>query len=521
MGEASRLIGRSAAGAGRATVRAGRGTGRATVRAGRGAANGTQWVGRATRRLTYAQGAGRTGLGQLIELTAAQSAGDALVTAALAGTLFKLPVNEARGQVALYLLITMIPFVVVAPFVGPVLDRFRSGRRFVMAGTLFGRGLLCFAMAAAIIPGDVFTIFPGALAVLVLSKAYSVSRAAIMPNVLPADIALVTANARVALFALVTAGVAVPIGAGASAWLGAEWVLRGATVVFLFQGVLAVRLPRHVDSPDLDLEEEGGERPPRWRTMFNVGPVVAEAMQANVAIRLYSGFLLFYLLFLVQDGKLPGLAPAVTIGALAVAAGVGGLAGTAVASWVRTRSPQIIVLSTLALSAVTTVVAAVVFTLWTAVAVALVASFAQGLGKLALDAIVQREIGEEVRSSTFGVVEAFLQIAWVIGGLAGLWLSLFAGGSAGLAVMAAALGGSLGWLLLRRRRRSDARDARVEAARAAGPRAGSDAGTAPDDRPAAPRERPWPDPPGTTTAVVRRDDPPAEKRTKPLTNPHG
>lgn len=523
VGETSRLIGRSAAGAGRATARAGRSTGRATVRAGRGAASGTRRLGRAARRLTHAQGAGRTGLGQLIELTATQSAGDALVTAALAGTLFKLPVNEARGQVALYLLITMIPFVVVAPFVGPVLDRFRSGRRFVMAGTLFGRGLLCFAMAAAIVPDDVLTIFPAALAVLVLSKAYSVSRAAITPNVLPADISLVTANARTALFSLVTAGVALPVGAGVSAWLGAEWVLRGATAVFLLQGVLAVRLPRHVDSPDLEELEEEGERPPRWRTLLNVGPVVAEAMKANVAIRLYSGFLLFYLLFLVQDGKLPGLAPTVTIGVLAVAAGAGGLAGTAVASWVRSRSPQLIVLFTLALSAVTTVVAAIVFNLWSVVAVALVSAFAQGLGKLALDAIVQREIGEEVRSSTFGVVEAFLQVAWVLGGLAGLLLSLFADGPAGLAVMAAALGGSLGWLLVRRRAVVRARDARVEAARTAA----SDGSGDPEDpadldgRSPAPRERHRPEPAGTTTAVVRREDPPTERRTKPLTNPHG
>ncbi|MFD0889546.1 MFS transporter, partial [Streptosporangium algeriense] len=413
------------------------------------------------RRLTHAQGADRTGLGQLIELTALESAGDALVTAALAGTLFKLPVNEARGQVALYLLITMIPFVVVAPFVGPVLDRFRSGRRFVMAGTLFGRGLLCFAMAAAVVPGDVFTIFPAALAVLVLSKAYSVSRAAIMPNVLPADIALVTANARVALFALVTAGVAVPVGAGVSAWLGAEWTLRAALVLFLLLGVLAVRLPRHVDSPDLDgldegldgdPDEEGQARPARWRTLLNVGPVVTEAMAANVAVRLYSGFLLFYLLFLVQDKNLPGLAPPVTIGLLAVAAGVGGLTGTAVASWTRGRSPQVIVLLTLALALVTTIVTAVFFTLWAAVAVALVAAFAQGLGKLALDAIVQREIGEEVRSSTFGVVEAFLQVSWVAGGLVGLLLSLFTDGPAGLTVMAVVLAGALGWLLVRRRR---------------------------------------------------------------------
>ncbi|MGC5015968.1 MFS transporter [Streptosporangium sp. DT93] len=528
-GEASRQVGRSVSAAGRASVRAGRGTGRTAARAGRGAVGGTRRAGRAARRLTHAQGADRTGLGQLIELTAAHSAGDALVTAALAGTLFKLPVNEARGQVALYLLITMIPFVVVAPFVGPVLDRFRSGRRFVMAGTLFGRGLLCFAMAAAIVPGDVFTIFPAALAVLVLSKAYNVSRAAIMPSVLPADIALVTANARVALFALVAAGVAVPIGAGASAWLGAEWVLRGATVLFLLQGVLAVRLPRHVDSPDLEgLDEEGGDRPHRWRTMLNVGPVVAEAMYANVAVRVYSGFLLFYLLFLVQDRNLPGLPPTVAVAVLAVAAGAGGLAGTAVASWVRNHSPQVIVLATLAVTTAITVLAAVVFQMWSAVAVALVAAFAQGLGKLALDAIVQREIGEEVRSSTFGVVEAFLQIAWVLGGLVGLWLSLFASGSAGLAAMAAVLAGSLGWLLFRRRGRVRDVEARVEAARGTSPAASpapDDArtgnGSAHSGRSAHTDAWGRPRPAGTTTVVARHADPPTEKRTRPLTNPHG
>ncbi|GAA3442526.1 hypothetical protein Pve01_21530 [Planomonospora venezuelensis] len=525
--DASRRFGRAAAEAGRATVRAGRSTGRAAAqagkstgraaaRAGRGVAGATRGAGRATRRLTHAQGAGRTGLGQLIELTAAHSAGDALVTAALAGTLFKLPVNEARGQVALYLLITMIPFVVVAPFVGPVLDRFRSGRRFVMAGTLFGRGLLCFAMAAAVVSEDAFTIFPAALAVLVLSKAYNVSRAAIMPSVLPADIALVTANARVALFALVSAGIAVPAGAGASAWLGAEWVLRAAMLLFLLQGVLAVRLPRHVDSPDLEELQEDDERPPRWRTMLNVGPVVAESMLANVAIRLYSGFLLFYLLFLVQEKKVPGLPTAVTIGVLALAAGAGGLAGAGVASWVRNHSPQVIVLATLALSGAATAVAAAVFSLWTAVAVALVAAFAQGLGKLALDAIVQREIGEEVRSSTFGVVEAFLQIAWVGGGLVGLLLSLFAAGPGGLAAMAAVLAVSLGWLLLRRRARIRERDARVAAARAAAPRRAPAAPGA-ESGAARPESRNG----GTTTTVVRRGDPPAEKRTKPLTNPHG
>ncbi|WP_370024256.1 MFS transporter [Planotetraspora sp. GP83] len=417
--------------------------------------------GRATRRLSHAQGADRTGLGRLIELTATHSAGDALITVSLAGALlFRLPVGQARGQVALYLLITMVPFAVVAPFVGPVLDRFRSGRRYIMAGTLLARGLLCWGMAGAVHSSDALTLFPSALAVLVLSKAYNVSRAAIMPSVLPADIPLVTANARVALFALISAGAGAGVASGLAALIGPDWVLRATMPLFLAAGVFAVRLPRHVDTPDLELDtpdpEAAAELPPRWRTFFTVGPVVAEAMAANAAIRVQGGFLVFFLLFLVQDRHLNGLDPTVALAVLAAAAGGGGLAGAAVASWTRSRSPHLTVLATLALATVTTIAAAFVFTLWTAVVVALVGAFAQGLGKLALDAIVQREIGEEVRSSTFGVVETLLQIAWVFGGLLGLVMSLFTTGSAGLAVISAGLVACLGWLFALRRRRLEA-----------------------------------------------------------------
>ncbi|WP_245655824.1 MFS transporter [Microtetraspora fusca] len=565
--DASRRAGRSVAHAGRKIGQGSRSLGRATRR-----------LGQATRRLTHAQGAGRTGLGRLIELTSTHSAGDALVTVALAGALFfKLPVGQARGQVALYLLVTMIPFAVVAPFVGPVLDRFRSGRRYVMAGTLFARGLLCWGMAAAIRPSDALTLFPAALAVLVLSKAYNVSRAAIMPSVLPADITLVAANARVALFALVAAGAAAGVSTGLTALLGAEWVLRATTALFLVAGVAAVRLPRHVDSPDLDADlapdahddpdapddpsapdspddpydapdgpagadrgpsEHGQGGPQRKarprllrRELLQFGPVVGESMWANTAIRVQAGFLVFFLLFLVQDGNIPGLAPHVTLGLLAVAAGGGGFLGAAVASWTRSRSPQVIVLGTLVLATVATVVTAVFFTLWTAVLVALVAAFAQGLGKLALDAIVQREIAEEVRSSTFGITEALLQIAWVFGGLAGLVMSLSAHGPAGLAVVSAALAATFVWLLIRRRRRLATAARRVpepagtppaepdgEAATAGGQ---GDGATIPQDD-ETPQDPVWtPHEDSDITPVVPREPlRPRRDDTKPLTNPY-
>ncbi|MEQ4717398.1 MFS transporter [Nonomuraea sp. B19D2] len=470
--EVSRRVARGVADAGRATARASRATASGTARASRATAKGARKVGKATRRLTYANGADRTGLGRLIELSAGNSASDALVTVALASTVFfGVPVGEARGSVALYLVITMLPFALLAPFVGPILDRFRSGRRYVMAGTLFGRGLLCFAMAAAVGPGDLPTLFIGALGVLVLSKAFNVSRAAIMPSVLPADITLVSANARVALFTLVSAGIAVPIGAGLTAWLGSAMVLRVAMVGFLLLGVVAVRLPRHIDSPDL--EEEGAA--PRWRTLLKVGPAVAEAVWANVALRVFSGFLLFFLLFLVQDRAVPWLAAGAqdpffdipkTIALLAAAAGLGGLVGAAVANWTRNHAPQVIVLVTLAVTVVTSIVSAIFFGLWTALAISLVTAFAQELGKLALDAIVQREIGEEVRSSTFGVVEAVLQLAWVFGGLVGLVLSLSQSSLAGLVTLAVALTAALGWLLISRRKRVRATDAKLHRERA-------------------------------------------------------
>src|SRR5438874_10116584 len=75
-------------------------------------------------------------------------AGDTLVTVALAGSLFfSISPHAARGRVALYLVLTMAPFAVVAPLLGGVLDRSRSGRRAVVVVCCAGRTVVCFLMA--------------------------------------------------------------------------------------------------------------------------------------------------------------------------------------------------------------------------------------------------------------------------------------------------------------------------------------------------------------------------------------
>ena len=98
---------------------------------------------RGIRRATHAHGAGESGLGKLIELHAVNGAGDMMITVALASTVFfSVPTDEARGRVALYLGITMAPFALLAPVIGPLLDRLPHGRRAAMAGAMLARALL-------------------------------------------------------------------------------------------------------------------------------------------------------------------------------------------------------------------------------------------------------------------------------------------------------------------------------------------------------------------------------------------
>ena len=70
------------------TQRAARTAGSAARPAARTGGSAARWTGRVIHRSTRASGAGRTGLAELIELTAVSSAGDAFIAVALAGTLF-------------------------------------------------------------------------------------------------------------------------------------------------------------------------------------------------------------------------------------------------------------------------------------------------------------------------------------------------------------------------------------------------------------------------------------------------
>ena len=511
-------------------------TGSAARATGGALRSGTRRTGGLVHRVTSAQGAGRTGLSTLIELTAAAGAGDAFVAVSLAGTIFfNTSLDQARGKVVLFLVVTMAPFAVLAPFIGPALDRVQQGRKYLLAGTLLARGLLCYAMSAAV--SNPITLLPAAFGVLVLQKAYGVVRASVAPRLLPEQITLVRANARSQLIAVITATLAAGLAAGIQVIGGAAWVLRVGMLIYLAAMVPALRLPDQVDSPPVTVPvpvaEAGpaarlaapptsGGRPPRgtdrrtaaqrdflpngpgryprapdsdpwhgsaefepagdggtrpydepaaalppgspaasgprttgsgrWRTLGRVGPVVAEAMTGNAVLRAFSGFTLFFFVFLLQSERF-GVSKHVALAALAVAVAGGSIVAMGIGSWLRSRSPQLIMFSVLTVAPAVAAASAWFFGLPAVIAVAFAAILCASLAKLAQDSIVQREIGDEIRSSTFAVSETLNQVANVAGGLLGVLVSMLDNGPVGLAIAAALLTAALVLMVVRRRRR--------------------------------------------------------------------
>ncbi|WP_166021703.1 MFS transporter [Streptomyces chilikensis] len=420
---------------------------------GRALKSPVRTVGRLIRRATHAHGAGESGLGKLIELHAVNGAGDVLITVALASTVFfSVPTDEARGRVAMYLAITMAPFALLAPVIGPLVDRVPYGRRAAMASAMGARAVLALVLTGAVVGGGI-QLYPAALGVLMCSKAYGVVRSAVVPRLLPRRFSLVKANSRVTLGGLVATGVAAPVGAGLHQ-LGPRWPLYAACAVFVAGTLLSLSLPKKVDSAKgeesallaADPDHLHGPHRRTWGdrprlALRTVGTSVTHGLAVNASQRVLSGFLLFFLAFLLREHPMSGQSAAVSMGIVAVSAGTGNALGTAVGAWVRSRPPERIIVTVVAAVVVAAALAAAFFGAAMVAVLAGVAGFAQALSKLSLDAMIQRDVPEQVRTSAFARSETTLQMAWVVGGAIGISLPLV--GPLGLGVAAALVGA--GW----------------------------------------------------------------------------
>ena len=406
----------------------------------RGSLRGSAWATRRVGDVRARGAANEVGMVRLFDLHAISCAGDTLIAIGLAGTIFfNVPLGEARSKVALYLLITMVPFALLAPVAGPLLDHFRHGRRYALAVTMLGRAFLAYVIAGNLLG---WGLYPAAFGVLALSRAYGVARSAAVPRLLPEGIGLSQAGARASVYGTFAGAVVAPIGLAAF-WFGPQWPLRVASLIFLVGVVISLRLPPRADSDP----PEAVPRP--FRTMLRLrrgedrplsGRLVIATLVGSASFRCLYGFLLLYFAFAVKAGALSTIFFGRDIGSQGAVALVGGalavgtFLATAVGTRLRIRRPTALQSSGLTITAGVAVLTAIFFTLPMVALLSLVASIFSGISKLAVDASIQERVPERLRASAFAHSETVLMIAWVVGGAVGI---IPLNGRLGVSIMAA------------------------------------------------------------------------------------
>lgn len=381
------------------------------------------------RRVFHADGADRSGLAQLSYVTVANFACDAILAVALANTLFfSAATAESRGNVALYLLVTVAPFALIAPVIGPALDRLRSGRRLTVSLTFTLRAVLAVILALNF---DSWLLYPLALGMLVLSKTFGVVKASITPHVLPPALDLVRTNSRLTVLGHVCGSVIAGAAAGLVAWAwdsnAALWLLAAVALVTAY---VAMTIPARAEASG---EEEsatltlghgrsliGGLKEVLTRPL---GRHVLADLWAVSMVRFMTGFLTLFLAFVAKAHEGASATEQATILAIAGAAGgIGTFVGNAAGARLSLGRPGRITTTASGAALAAAVAAAFLGTIWAAAVLALVAAVCSALGKVALDSSIQTDIPDSARSSAFGRSETALQLAWVTGGALGVLL---------------------------------------------------------------------------------------------------
>lgn len=385
----------------------------------------------AFQRAAKADGAEKSGLTSLTYAVMLNYASDAAMAVALANTLFfAASSGESRGKVALYLLITIAPFALVAPVIGPALDRIQRGRRLAMCIASAGQVLMCVLMALNF---DSWILYPAALGKMVLSKSFMVLKAAVTPRVLPPEITLSKTNARLTVFGLAAGGAFGAVAAGFNSLLGSSAALWYTAVICGLGAFQAMRIPSWVEVTEgevpaslTDHHPTAADGKPAKPKRTPMGHHTTVALWGNGSIRLLTGFLMMFAAFAVKEqteaGDYSPFVQLIMLGVIGAAAGAGGFIGNAIGSRMQFGKPDQVILVCVAAALTSTVLAAAASGLATAAIVGLVGATASALAKNSLDAVIQQDMPEESRASAFGRSETVLQLAWVFGGAVGLLL---------------------------------------------------------------------------------------------------
>jgi MFS family permease len=445
--------------------------------------------------------------GRLALVQSLSSAGDAMVAVALANSVFfNVSEKAAQSDVALSLALTVAPFAVVGPLLGPLVERVRGGRRAIALAAALGRAGCCFFMAFWV---HSLVLFPIAFFSLVFSKLWLVTKAALVPGTVDRQEQLVQANSKLSVGGSVAGMVAGTAGVGLLNLVGAAGLLRFDILVYLGCAIGAARLtsarrpgpvlasrtgsppvdqtsgpltappplagpppaadpfapPALTPVPPSSLPPTAGPppysgaqpalppAPPRVPPEPRRGGLPPGGLQlaavATAALRGSVGFVTFLLVFTFRHHG----AALIWYGLALGASQVGNVTGALVAPRLRQRAPEEWMLtgSSVVVGGASLVAGIVHWGTHWPVAVLLAGGIglAAGSGKVAFDSMVQRDVPSRIRARSFARFESGFQLAWALGSLLAVLvpMTLAAGfiaiGAVGLVGALAFAGGSI------------------------------------------------------------------------------
>jgi MFS family permease len=353
--------------------------------------------------------------------------GDGVFSAGLGTAVLFNPEREGDPvAVALGLTVLVLPYSLLGPFAGALLDRWDRRQVLVLANLLRGTFVLATAVLVATGMPSVL-LYVGALAVTGVSRFVNAGLSAALPHLVRTE-NLVEANS---LATTIGAGVAV-FGSGCAIGLrtvfGDGNVGSGLTTGVAVFGSLVAALvaarfargglgPDEVDEPAQPMVAvarglvDGGRA--AWRApTVTAGFVALTAHRVAFAISTLLALLLYRGAFTDQGFLRAGVAG---LGQALAAGAVGVVLAAVITPFLVTRvgRPATVRIA-LVVAGVGQLALGVPMVLATVLAAAFVLSLAGQVVKLCLDAEVQREIGDETRGRVFALYDTVFNLSYVV-----------------------------------------------------------------------------------------------------------
>lgn len=309
----------------------------------------------------------------------------------------------------LFLAVSLAPFAIVAPFIGPVIDKIPGGRRI----TVFIVAVLrCVTVLLMVSRLNSVSLFALAFVSLVLARTYSVSKTAIVPTLVINDEQLVSANSKLGLLSGAM-GFAAAVPAGLLQLIDARATLVMSAVMFGLAGLTSLQLPRHIATSPLPAEDIEIEE----LRSLQVRRIAASMMLLRGVI----GFLFFHVAFWLRDESAGTAWFGLALGLSSLSIMVGNL----IAPFLRRQmSERAMMLFAFLIIGVIGTYAGVVGGITAGIILISVTNGMGSVGRLAFESVVQREAPDANRARAFVRFETLNQLAWVGLGLVAVILTL-------------------------------------------------------------------------------------------------